>query len=150
MYFQDQWRATPSLTLTLGVRYALSSPPWEQTGNQVVPTPGFGNWFDCRARSMRAGQPTSNCGQLETDLGGPANGRRNYYDWDYNNWSPRLAFAWSPRGTEGMFGKLFGGNKFVIRGGYSLMYDRMGMALVNTYDENGAFGLSTSITSLFG
>ena len=37
-----------------------------------------------------------------------------------------------------------------IRGGYSLVYDRMGMALVNTFDQVGAFGLSTSITNQLG
>ena len=30
------------------------------------------------------------------------------------------------------------------------MYDRMGMALVNTFDQVGAFGLSTGITNQLG
>jgi Carboxypeptidase regulatory-like domain/TonB dependent receptor-like, beta-barrel len=150
MYFQDQWKVKPSLTLTLGLRYGLSTPPWEQNGNEVVPTPNFGSWFNCRGNAMTAGVPSSDCGLIQTNLGGPENNGRNYYDWDYNNWSPRVAVAWSPRGTEGFLGRWFGGSKFVVRGGYSLVYDRMGMALVNTFDEQGSFGLSTAITSLFG
>jgi len=83
-------------------------------------------------------------------LGGPVNNGRPYYGRDKNNFSPRVAFAWSPRFKDGFLGALFGEGRTSIRGGYSLVYDRMGMALVNTFDENGAFGMSTQITSLFG
>ncbi len=150
LYFQDQWRAFPSLTLTFGLRYVLSSPPWETNGNQVVPTPRLNDWFSCREQAMLTGLPTSSCGLIELDLGGPANDAPGYYEWDKNNWSPRVAFAWSPRFSEGILGRIFGDGKLVIRGGYSLVYDRIGNALATTFDEVGSFGLSTNITSLFG
>jgi hypothetical protein len=149
-YFQDQWRATPSLTLTAGLRYYISTPPWEQNGNQVVPTPSLNTWFSCREKAMKAGLPTSTCGQIETNLGGPVNHAPGYYDTDYKNISPRLAFAWSPRFRGGIAGRILGDGKTAIRGGWSRVYDRIGNGLATTFDEVGSFGLSTDITSFFG
>ena len=37
-----------------------------------------------------------------------------------------------------------------MRGGYSLVYDRIGPALAQNFDAYGSFGLSTAITSPFG
>ncbi len=146
VYFQDQWRLHPSFTLTLGLRYMNSTPPWETNGNQVIPVPvnpslngSFGAWFKCRDEMRLVGRATGDCGLIETQLGGAANDGRPYFDRDNNNLSPRIAAAWSP-----------GDGKFSIRGGYSLVYDRMGMALVDTFDQVGAFGLSTGITNQLG
>jgi len=149
-YFQDQWRATPSLTFTGGIRYLLMSPPWETNGNQVTPTPGLGEWFETRRQFMLAGIPTNRAPQISFALGGPANNGRNYYDWDYNNWSPRISAAWSPHFKEGILGRIFGDGKLVVRGGYSLVYDRMGNGLVTNFDRFGSFGMSTGIDSVFG
>jgi hypothetical protein len=157
VYFQDQWRIQPSLTLTLGLRYMNATPPWETNGNQVIPVPvnpslngSFGAWFQCRNEMRLAGRPTADCGLIETQLGGAANDGRPYFDRDNNNFSPRIAAAWAPRFEGGILGALFGDGKMSIRGGYSLVYDRMGMALVNTFDQVGAFGLSTAITNQLG
>ena len=146
VYFQDQWRVHPSLTLNLGLRYQNATPPWETNGNQVIPVPvnpslngSFGAWFKCRDDMRLAGRATAECGMIETQLGGAANDGRPYFDRDNNNFSPRLAAAWAP-----------GDGKLSIRGGYSLVYDRMGMALVNSFDEVGAFGLSTGISNQLG
>lgn len=149
-YFQDQWRFTPNLTLTAGIRYVLSSPPWETNGLQVVPTPNLGEWFQTRRTLMKNGVPTNQAPQLSFDLAGPANDGRHFYDWDFNNWSPRLALAWAPTATDGFLGWLAGGGKLVIRGGWSLVYDRVGNGLATSFDQNGSFGMSTSITSTFG
>ena len=40
-YGQDSWRVKPNLTLTLGLRYSLYSPPYEKHGNQVAPACGL-------------------------------------------------------------------------------------------------------------
>jgi hypothetical protein len=156
-YFQDQWRIHPSLTLSLGLRYSNATPPWETNGNEVIPVPvnsslngSFGAWFQCREEMMRAGRPTADCGLIETQLGGAANDGRPYFDRDNNNFSPRIGAAWNPHFQDGFLGRLFGDGKTSIRGGYSLVYDRIGMALVNTFDQAGAFGLSTGITNQLG
>ncbi|HET9261613.1 MAG TPA: carboxypeptidase-like regulatory domain-containing protein [Vicinamibacterales bacterium] len=157
VYFQDQWRIQPSLTVTLGLRYTNATPPWETNGNQVIPVPvdpslngSFGAWFQCRNAMRLAGRPTADCGLIETQLGGAANDGRPYFDRDNNNFSPRIGAAWAPHFEGGILGRLFGDGKMSIRGGYSLVYDRMGMALVNTFDQVGAFGLSTAITNQLG
>ncbi len=157
VYFQDQWRIHPSLTLNLGLRYLNATPPWETNGNQVIPVPvnpslngSFGAWFQCRDDMRLAGRPTADCGLIETQLGGAANDARPYFDRDNNNLSPRIAAAWSPSFKDGILGTLFGDGKTSIRGGYSLVYDRLGMALVNSFDQVGAFGLSTGITNQLG
>ena len=48
MYAQDTWKVRPNLTLTLGLRYSLFSPPWETTGLEVTPTENLGTWFGQR------------------------------------------------------------------------------------------------------
>ena len=58
--------------------------------------------------------------------------------------------AWAPHADEGLWGKLTGGDKLVIRGGYSIVYDRIGTALATNFDRDGAFGLSTTLSSPFG
>src|SRR5207249_1269398 len=40
------------------------------------------------------------------------------YNVDRKDWAPRLSFAWQPNG------KIFGGNKTVLRGGFAIVYDR--------------------------
>ena len=87
---------------------------------------------------------------LTLDLAGPANGKKGFYDWDYNNFGPRIAAAWTPHANGGFLGWLTGGDKMVVRGGYSLLYDRVGFALATIFDEGGSFGMSTSISSTFG
>jgi hypothetical protein len=42
---------------------------------------------------------------------------------DKNNVAPAFGFAYSPRGEDGFFGKLFGGGKTSFRGGYRISYD---------------------------
>jgi len=150
LYAQDKWRLKPSFTLTAGVRWYLSSPPWETNGEQVTPTPSFHDWFNCRAQAMNAGNPTSDCGLIKTDLGGPANGKPGYYDYDYKDFSPRLAFAWAPHFKDGLKHALFGEGKTSIRGGYSLVYDRIGNGIASSFNDIGSFGLSTTIDSFFG
>src|SRR4029453_7199682 len=50
--------------------------------------------------------------------------RSHYYDPDWTNLGPRLAATWSPPGEEGFLGSLFKRDKTVLRGGYSLVFDR--------------------------
>ena len=62
-----------------------------------------------------------------------------------------MAFAWSPRGHSGLLGSLFGdGDKTVIRGGFGMVYDRIGPELLATFDQSGSFGLSTTLTNTGG
>jgi hypothetical protein len=79
---------------------------------------------------------------------GPANGKPGYYNWDTHNFGPRVAFAWSPDFSDGWLGKVFGGpSKSSIRGGFSIVYDRVGESLVDTFDQNGSFGLASTLNN---
>ncbi len=138
LYLQDAWQVRPNLTVTAGVRYSIYSPPYETNGLQVAPTISMGEWFDTRAANALKGIP-SNASQIITfDLAGPKNGKKGFYEWDKNNIAPRLAVAWTP--TERM----------VIRGGYSKVFDRVGVGLATNFDEGFAYGMSTQISSPFG
>jgi hypothetical protein len=147
LYIQDQWRVKPSLTLTLGVRWGVGTPPWETEGQQVIPVPDLGDWFDTRRSLMESGSAALNAPELAFDLAGPVNGAPDFYETDWNNWSPRLAVAWAPTADEGFLGWLTGGDKLSIRAGYSLVYDRVGNGLATSFDANGSFGLNTILTS---
>jgi hypothetical protein len=149
-YAQDVWRWKSNLTITYGVRWVLLSPPWETDGNQVAPTPSFSDFFDSRFRAMLAGQPSNSVARTSFVLAGPANNSTGFYDWDLNNFSPRIAVAWTPRTEWGGLGWLTGNGKMVIRAGYSLVYDRIGQALATTFDASGSFGLAYRLVSPFG
>ena len=148
MYTQDVWKVKPNLTLTLGLRYSLFSPPWETNGLQVGTTFNLGNWFNERGQGMLKGIPSNAAPLVTYQLAGPVNGKPSYYNWDYHDFGPRVAFAWAPDYDEGWLGSIFGGKgKSSIRGGFGIVYDRAGESLVDTFDQNGSFGLATSLNN---
>jgi hypothetical protein len=147
MYMQDSWKVKPNLTVTLGLRYSLFSPPWETNGLEVTPTESLNTWFNNRATGMNNGVPSIAAPPIAFNWSGPANGgTTGYYGWDYKNLGPRVAVAWSPGYDNGILHDLFGsGGKSSIRAGFGIVYDRIGEGLLDTFDSNGAFGLSTNI-----
>ena len=147
MYAQDSWKVKPNLTVTLGLRYSLFSPPWETNGLQVEPTQSLNTWFQNRAIGMTQGLPSSAQPLISYDWGGPANGGKpGYYGWDRHDFAPRLSFAYSPGWSDGILGKLAGGpGKTSIRAGFAILYDRVGENIVETFDQNGSFGLFTEL-----
>jgi hypothetical protein len=149
-YAQDSWKVGQDLTFTAGLRYSLFSPPWETNGQQVAPDIKLGDWLEIRRQLMLAGRSSSEAPLVNFDLAGPVNDRPGYYDWDYNNFAPRVAVAWTPRAEDGVFGWLTGNGKMAVRGGYSIVYDRIGTALASNFDKEGSFGLSTNLSSPFG
>jgi Carboxypeptidase regulatory-like domain len=148
-YVQDSWHATPQLTLTYGLRYTLLQPPYETTGTQVAPSISLENFFQSRSAAMLAGQTYNPL--VTFALSGQANGRAPYWAWDYGNIAPRLAFAWSPKPESGFWKRVFGDfGKSSIRGGYGMYYDHFGQGIVDSFDRNGSFGLTTSIQNPIG
>ncbi len=145
-YGQDAWRVTSNFTLTFGLRYSLLQPPYETTGTQVAPSVSLHDWFNRRGQAMLAGQTYAPVVQF--NLSGQASGKQPYWAWDYKDIAPRIAFAWSPSSDSGIFHKLFGGaGKTSIRGGYGIYYDHFGQGITNSFDRNGSFGLTTSISN---
>jgi hypothetical protein len=74
-FFEDDWKATPKLTLNLGLRYDFATPQLEGRDQMAD--------FD----------PTS--GSLVFAKGGSL-GDRTIVTPDTNNWGPRFGFAYSP------------------------------------------------------
>jgi carboxypeptidase family protein len=147
-YGQDSWRLKPNFTLNFGLRYGLYSPPWETNGNQVAPDIRLGDWFNLRGENAAKGLPSNAAPPIFYDLAGPKNGGRGFYDWDKNNFAPRVSFAYSPGFTSGFLSKITGGpGKTAIRGGGAVVYDRIGGGLAVTFDASGSFGLSTALTN---
>jgi hypothetical protein len=149
MYVQDKWSVTPNLVLTYGLRYSLLQPPYEADGNQVSPTVNMNQWYTNRWQQMYQGnvdQPN-----LSFDLSGQANGKKPYWAWDYRNLAPRFAVAYSPHAASGFMHTLFGdAGKSSIRAGYGLYFDHFGEGVVNTFDRQGSWGLTTTISNPAG
>lgn len=151
LYAQDAWKAKPNLTITFGLRYLLASPPWETNGLQVAPNVSLSDWFSGRAAGMLQGVPSSAASRLSFNLAGPANGKPGFYDWDKKDFGPRLGIAWSPGAKEGLWKSLLGGpGKTTLRAGAGIVYDRLGPALLATFDASGSFGMSTELTNTGG
>jgi len=153
-YFQDAWRVTPNLVLTGGLRYSLLQPPYEIHGNEVAPTISLNNWFNQRSAAMVQGKALNSQtpgGLVQMALSGQANGKQPYWNWDYKDLAPRFAFAYSPHASSGWLHALFGGaGKSSIRGGYGIYFDHFGEGIVNSFDRNGSFGLTTTLVNPAG
>ena len=137
-YGQDTWKVRPNLTVTFGLRYSLFSPPWETNGLQVAPTISLSDWFNQRREGMLKGIPSNQSPLLSFNLAGPANGKAGFYHWDKKDFAPRLAIAWSPE------------PKTTIRAGFGMVYDHLGQTLLSTFDQQGSFGMSTSLSNVGG
>ena len=158
---QDTWRLTPRLTVTYGLRWVLEAPPYETKGYQVSPcvqATGGGctnqdaaDWFNHTAALASAGQKANDAGELSFILGGPKNHGPGMWNWDHKDFSPRFAVAWAPDTGDGWLSRILGKrDQFSVRGGYSVTYDHFGIPIVNSFDQNGSFGLSTILGNAAG
>lgn len=135
-YVQDSWRVMPNLTLTFGLRHTILQTPYETSGQQVAPTIDTHTWFYQRQQAASQGvvyEPDLTFAPMGKTYGKPA-----YWPKSKDNIAPRFAFAYSPD------------TKTSIRGGFGLYYDHYGQGLVNTFDQNGSFGVSSSLTNPAG
>ncbi|HJT29399.1 MAG TPA: carboxypeptidase regulatory-like domain-containing protein [Pyrinomonadaceae bacterium] len=96
---QDEWRIKSNFTLTLGLRYENAGQP-------------IGDLVDYNQPVLAA---FNNDPRFVVR---PIPGRDN------NNWQPRLGFNWNPQTrSSGLLGWLTGGDKLVLRGGYTRTHD---------------------------
>jgi hypothetical protein len=145
-YFLDSWKFRPHLTLTLGLRYSLERPVYETSGFEVQPTVPLSVYFQDRLNAAAHG--TNFTDPITVNRSGPANGGKPMYNWDKNNFQPRVAVAWSPNFSGGLLHKLFGdGNTSVIRGGFAMTNDYYGQALAVDWDLNNTLGFTSNFTT---
>jgi Carboxypeptidase regulatory-like domain len=150
IYGQDTWKVRSNLTVTFGVRWQYYPPPYEADGFQAGNDVDFRPLYDLRQRNALAGISGQNAEPfLKYDLIGKANDGRGYYETEKDNFAPRLFFAYTPTVKEGFLGKLLGDRKTVIRGGGSLVYDRVGGAVTFIQDQV-SYLFDNSATTLFG
>jgi hypothetical protein len=113
LFFQDSFRLKPNFTLNYGLRWDFTSADKDLSGlyhsatSEAIWGPsGVNNLF--------------NPGSLKGDM----NPQITQLAQAYNNWNvapqPALGFAWNPKFDSGFLSKLTGGDKTVIRAGYSL------------------------------
>jgi Carboxypeptidase regulatory-like domain len=110
VYFQDSWRARPTLTINYGLRYEIMTPWWD-TQNKL--------------ETVIAGEQSQTFPTAPTGLVVPGDPHvpRTLAPIQYHNFAPRIGFAYSPDTTDGLLGKLLGGpGKTSIRVGYGLFY----------------------------
>lgn len=145
VYWQDQWRMRPNLTLTYGLRWGTSVPVYEVNGFQTQPTASLGAYFEQRWRSADAGIPFND--PISIDLSGKANNRAGFYKQDWNNFAPAFAVAWQPELPNNFWGKLIGRNgSSVLRAGFRMTYDRIGSQLAVNFDLNNQLGFASALS----
>jgi len=109
-YVQDAWKATPNLTLNLGLRWEVSM-PWYDTQGKIQ------TWVKGEQSTVFPKSPQGLV--YPGDPGIP----KTLAPTRYNKFGPRLGLAYSPSFSEGVLGKVFGGpGKSSIRASYGLYY----------------------------
>ncbi len=110
-FIQDDWRARSNLTLNLGLRYELSSQPFNDLIDAVTKresdpsTALFNTAFPIETRTLKR------------------------VPLDTNNFAPRVGFAYSP--NLDFLGERFTNGRTVIRGGFGVSYDPSFFNIVN-------------------
>lgn len=109
LFLQDNWRISNALTVNLGIRYDVQTAPIDTQRRVGVFEPGVQSTVS----------PNAMLGQLfPGDPGVPDGG----VDTNYNHFSPRIGFAYSPfhsdrtvfHGAAGMFFDTIGGNEWML------------------------------------
>lgn len=145
---QDVWKIRPNLTLVYGVRWSTATPIYERNGLQISPTVSLGEFFEKRVQGAATGRPFNEL--ITLDRSGKANDRPGYYEQDWNNFGPNIAVAWSPNFGDNWFGRLIGREgRSVVRGGFRMLYDRVGSALAVNFDLNSRLGFNAASTVAF-
>ena len=130
-FAQDTWRVRPTLVLSLGLRY-------EAPGNALA------SLF-----------PVSDAIQA-ANSGNPVFRLDPRPERDLNNFQPRVGFSWNPKTSEGGLRHfLTGGDRLVVRGGYSRTNDyqfiTLALLVANSFPFVAAVsspGLTNAFTTL--
>jgi len=131
-YFQDEWKATPTLTLTAGLRWEYYGVVNEATNRTTV--------FDLnRFHGVCLGSGSINVppdpGPINTP---PCPKNPDLYDPNYKNLDPRIGVAWAPNALHG---------KTIVRAGFGIYHGAAQNDDLNAGLESDTFRVKTT-TSL--
>ena len=147
-YVEDTFHATPSLTITAGLRHTILQTPYETNGQQVQPTINIHDWFQTRSSQAAAGNAVQP--EIAFAPSGQSRGAKPFYPMNWLNLAPRFALAFSPAfdDDQGVLRKIFGSaGQSSLRAGFGVYFDHFGQGLVTNYSRAGSFSLSSSITN---
>ena len=134
-YLQDDYKISPNLTLNIGLRYEIQKTPYEEYGQMTnyVPSLGkvilAGNSTLTNLSDTLASVGLTGLVALASDVGLP----KSLVNTNYDNFSPRIGFAWRPFGNSGT----------VVRSGYGVFYTGSRLSAMRT-DLTGGFPYSIS------
>ncbi len=150
LYFGDTWKVLPTLAISYGLRWQNYSVPYEVNGIESVPNLNFGQYFGARVAQSQAGAygPSTACNSqlghgvpcVNYVLGGKANNGPGYYGPQYDNFAPRLAFAWNPSFDP----------KSVWSGGAGIIYDHTVVNAIQYQAAQYSYLFQTSAYEPFG
>jgi hypothetical protein len=146
-FIADTWRWKPNFTINYGLRYQLQE-PFRARNNSY----SFATLADVCGRS--GVNPSGGCNLFQpgNQPGQPGvfrqfNEGEAAYNTDKNNFAPSLGFAWTVGGHSNLFDSFLGREEgdSVLRGGFTLAYDRPGMSdFATAIDDNP--GISQTAT----
>jgi len=112
-YFQDDWRISSRLTLNLGLRWDAIMPWTEKSGRLAMFDPVTAKIVvpDGSLNLMSPLMPTGYIDVIEASKAGYPS--KTLIKTDWNNWQPRLGFAYRPWD-----------NRTVFRGGFGIAYNQ--------------------------
>jgi hypothetical protein len=144
-FFQDSWKVTRRLTLTLGVRYEYETAETERYNRAALGfDPNAAMPWASQVQANYAANPTPEIPASQFLLTGgltfpSVNGHgQKLYNADTNNIMPRLGFAYSIT------------PKTVIRGGFGAYFGSLGTRLQDVIQNSGFLATTNVITSVNG
>jgi hypothetical protein len=130
IYVTDTWHAEPTLTLNLGLSYAVEMPPTDRNGNESLLTDASGSPLstekflaDRKAAALTGQVYNPEIGWAE--IHNVAGNRKYPYNPFYGGVSPRVSAVWTPKFKYEGMNKFFGDGATAIRVGYGRLYGRV-------------------------
>lgn len=122
LFVNDDWKASRTLTLNIGIRYENYESPYEI--NNLLRNIVFGKGATFTERLSNASVQVV----------------QHFFPPGAGNWAPRFGFAWDPNGK----------GRTSVRGGYGIAYDRLFMTPVLEFRNDPPLRATATLGSRFG